>query len=73
MVALGDHNSFFLRFLLRATGFWSTVLAQKQTTDGWSLSKVTWEKGSVKTVLKYSVTSFTHTMGFHFVLRVCEL
>lgn len=63
----------FLRSFLRATGFWSIVLAQKQTTDGWSLSKVTWEKGSVKTALKYSVTSFTHTIGFHFVSCVCEL
>lgn len=57
---------------LEATGFWSTVLAQEQTTDGWSLSKVNWEKGSVKTVLKYSVTGFTHLTGFHFDLCVCE-
>jgi len=35
---------------LEAIGFCGIVLAQKQTTDGWSLPKVTWEKGSVKTL-----------------------
>lgn len=57
-----------------ATRFWSKVLAQKQTTDGWSLPKVTWEKGSMKMLFWNSqVTSFNHITGFHFDLCVREL